>query len=332
MKTVVTGGAGYMGSNLVDSLLEDPANEVVVIDDLSAGRLANLARHRDDERFRFVRGDVRSFELLRDVFEERDLVFHLAAQCVPLSIYDPSLVHEVNATGALNVCRAALETRLPRLLHVASSEVYGSAHYVPMDEAHPFDPTTTYGASKVAGELYVRAFIRTYGIDAVIVRPFNSYGPRLPYDGPYGNVIPKFVVRVLAGKPPLIYGDGTQTRDFTYVTDTVDGLLRAARCDALVGRAVNVARGREVSVNEIAAIVLEELDRGDLAPEHVEARPGDVHRHYADTTLARELLGFEGTVDIRDGIRRYIEWFRATGFDPRDTVQEDWDRTWTPVQ
>jgi UDP-glucose 4-epimerase len=330
VKTIVTGGAGYMGSHLVDALIA-AGHEVAVIDDLSAGTRDNLIQHDANKRFRFVLGDVRDYELLRAEFDGVAIVFHLAAQCVPLSIYDPTIVHEVNATGTLVVCRACLDAKVSRLLHVASSEVYGSAHYAPMDEEHPLDPTTPYGAAKVAGELYVRTFVRTYDLSAVVVRPFNSYGPRLPYEGPYGNVIPKFVMRALAGQPPLIYGDGEQTRDFTYVSDTVRGVLGAALCDRMVGDVVNVARGREVSVNEIASIVLEQVGRTDLEPVYLKPRPGDVRRHFADVTRARERIGFEAEVDIEEGIRRYIEWFRAQPLDAvEDAMPQDWDRTWVP--
>jgi UDP-glucose 4-epimerase len=330
VKTIVTGGAGYMGSHLVDALLAE-GHEVSVIDNLSAGTLDNLIQHNANHRFRFVRGDVRDYDLLRTAFEGIDLVFHLAAQCVPLSIYDPTIVHEVNATGALMVCRACLDAKVPRLLHVASSEVYGSAHYTPMDEDHPLDPTTPYGAAKVAGELYVRTFARTYGLSAVVVRPFNSYGPRLPYEGPYGNVIPKFVVRVLAGQPPLIYGDGEQTRDFTFASDTVRGVMGAAFADDMVGDVVNIARGREVSVNEIAAIVLKQLGRPDLEPVYLKPRPGDVRRHFADVSRARDRIGFVAEVNIEEGIRQYIDWFRSLPVDAvADALPRDWDRTWVP--
>ncbi len=319
-----------MGSHLVDALIA-AGHEVTVIDDLSAGSRDNLTQHEADPRFRFVLGDVRNYELLRAEFSGIELVFHLAAQCVPLSIYDPTVVHEVNATGALMACRACLDAKVPRLLHVASSEVYGSAHYTPMDEEHPLDPTTPYGAAKVAGELYVRTFVRTYGLSAVVVRPFNSYGPRLPYDGPYGNVIPKFVVRALAGEPPLIYGDGAQTRDFTYITDTVRGVLGAALADQMVGDVINVARGREVSVNDIASIVLKQVGRTDLEPVYLKPRPGDVLRHFADVSRARDRIGFEAEVDIEEGISRYIEWFRSLPLDAiEDAMPQDWDRTWVP--
>ena len=199
-----------------------------------------------------------------------------------------------------------------------------------MTEDHPFDPTTIYGASKLAGELYTTAFHRTHALDTVIVRPFNTYGPREHFEGPYGELIPKFVVRVLNGLRPIIFGDGTQTRDFTYVTDTVRGILLASDGASLVGRSVNVARGEEVSVNEIARLVLDACGRPDLEPELGPERPADVRRHYADITRARQELGFVPEVGIADGIRRYVEWFHATHPDPAALLPEEQAYNWRP--
>jgi UDP-glucose 4-epimerase len=329
LRIAVTGGAGFLGSHLVDALMRSDENRVVVIDDLSAGTFENVAAHVGNERFRFVTGDVRDYDLVAGILAECDLAFHLAAQCLPISIFDPFRVHDVNATGTLTVCQAALKAGLQRLVHIASAENYGSARYVPMDENHPFDPTTPYGASKVAGELYARSFVKTHGLRAIVVRPFNSYGPRLPYEGPYGNVIPKFVVRVLAGQPPIIYGDGCQTRDFTFVEDTVAGILAASRCDELIGDAVNIASGRETSINEISDVVLDVLGSRDLEPRHVESRPGDVRRHFAAIEKARRMLGYEPRTSIREGVERYAAWIKAIGLDPETTLRADWEKTWS---
>jgi UDP-glucose 4-epimerase len=180
-----------------------------------------------------------------------------------------------------------------------------------MDETHPFRPTTTYGADKAAGELIAQAVWRTHGLPVVVVRPFNSYGPREHVDGPSGEVIPRFVARVLQGQPPVIFGDGSQTRDFTWVPDTARGIVLAGRCDDLVGREINIARGQEVSIKRVAELVLEATGRTDLEPVYQAPRPGDVHRHFAGTWLAQQMLGFEAPMGIEEGIRRYVAWVRG---------------------
>jgi UDP-glucose 4-epimerase len=206
---------------------------------------------------------------------------------------------------------AAHKNQAARLVYVSSSEVYGSAERVPMDETHPFRPTTTYGADKAAGELIAQAVLRTHGLPVIVVRPFNSYGPREHVDGPSGEVIPRFVARVLNGLPPVIFGDGGQTRDFTWVADTARGILLAGCHDELVGKEINIARGEEVSIRRVAELVLQATGKTHLRPEYQAPRPGDVQRHFADTRLAREVLGFEAATGIEAGIRRYVDWVLA---------------------
>ena len=175
-----------------------------------------------------------------------------------------------------------------------------------MDESHPLRPTTVYGAAKAAGELYAQSCMRAYGLPVSVVRPFNSYGPRSHTEGTSAEVIPKFATRILAGLPPVVFGDGSQTRDFTWVEETARGIVAATECDALVGDAVNVAHGRGVSVREISDLLLDILGANGLQPELVEGRPGDVDRHYADTSKAEELFGFRAEIGIREGLERYV--------------------------
>lgn len=219
-------------------------------------------------------------------------------------------MHAVNSTGALNVCQAALASRAKRLIYVSSSEVYGSAKAVPMSESHPCAPTTIYGASKLTGELYAQAFLKTSGLAVIIVRPFNTYGPRAHFEGAYGEVIPKFTLRALNNKAPVIFGDGRQTRDFTYVSDVVRGILLASQCDGLIGSAVNIAFGREVSINTIARLVLEATEKNSLRPQRGKPRPADVRRHYADISLAKTKLGYRPQVAIEEGITEYVRWVK----------------------
>ena len=328
MKILVTGGAGFIGSNLVDALVAQTRDEIVVLDDLSSGSRTNLAQHADRDRVRIVEADIRDEARVRDVMRKVDLVYHLAVQCIRVSIGDQHLVHSVNATGTLNLLIAAREAGVSRFVYCSSSEVYGTARRAPMDEEHPLLPTTPYGASKLAGEAYARSFHLTYGLPVVVVRPFNTYGAREHFEGAYGEVIPKFAVRALNGAPLVVFGDGEQTRDFTEVQDTVRGLMLAAASDAAVGDVVNIARGDEVSINEIARLVLEAIGvEGTI--EHAEPRPGDVRRHVADTRKARELLGFEARTGIQEGIRRYVEWLRGSTDDVREMLSREVLFNWT---
>jgi UDP-glucose 4-epimerase len=327
-RALVTGGAGFIGSHLVDALAAR-GDEVVVVDNLSVGTRDNLAHHERSSRVAFHNVDVRDRTRLAPLFHGIDTVFHLATQGVRVSLYDPELVHSVNTDGSMQVLLAAVHARVRRFVYVSSSEAFGSARTVPMTEDHPFDPTTIYGASKRAGEMYAEAFHRTDGLPIVVVRPFNTYGPRAHFEGAYGELIPKFVVRVENGLPPIVFGDGEQTRDFTFVDDTVRGIVLASESASLIGRSVNIARGREVSVNRIAELVLRACGRTDLVPQRGPERPADVRRHYADISRARGELGFDPATDIEDGIPAYVAWFRATYPDPSALAARERPFNWT---
>jgi UDP-glucose 4-epimerase len=218
---------------------------------------------------------------------------------------------------------ASQKNNIKRFIYISSSEVYGTAKDVPMSEDHPLEPTTVYGASKLAGELYTLAYYRTYGLRSMIIRPFNTYGPRAHFEGLYGEVIPKFILRVFSDMPPLIFGDGTQTRDFTYISDTVKGIIMASECDAIIGQTVNIARGQEISINELAAIIMRTLGKESLKPRYEQKRPGDVMRHYADVSKAERQFGFKPEIDIEKGIRLYANWFKSNNYDPSELLKQD---------
>lgn len=322
-RMIVTGGAGFIGSHVVDRLV-DEQHEVVVIDDFSVGREENLRQHARDSRVTVERADVRDRPAMTRLLRGADTVFHLAVQCLRVSLYDPLLVHDVNATGTLITCLAAREAGVRRFVYVSSSEVYGSAVSVPMNEDHPLRPTTPYAASKLAGEVYALSFATARGLPVIIVRPFNSYGPREHHEGASGEVIPRFVIQALCEVRPTIFGDGEQTRDFTWVLDTALGIVRAAECDALLGRAVNLARGEEVTVKRVAEVILRTVGREDLGLTFAPERPYDVRRHLADIGLARRLLGFTPTVSIEEGIPLYVDWLRHSASDPRALLAEQY--------
>jgi UDP-glucose 4-epimerase len=307
-RILVTGAAGFIGSHLADLLARDA--ELVLVDDFSIGLRENLAQLAGRSNVRIVEADVRDHDAMRGLCRGIDVIFHMAISCLRTSLAHPVLSHEINAGGSLAVCLAARDCSVARLVYVSSSEVYGTARVAPMTESHPLEPTTIYGASKLAGELYALAAHRTYGLPALVVRPFNTYGPREPWQGERAEVIPRFILQLEAGRSPVVYGDGTQTRDFTFVDDTVRGLAAAAECDALVGDVVNVARGREVSILRIAELLARLLGRDPAGVRFEPGRPGDVKRHFAEIGKARSLFGYAPRVDLEEGLERTVAWFR----------------------
>jgi UDP-glucose 4-epimerase len=206
--------------------------------------------------------------------------------------------------------------------------VYGTAQRVPMTEDHPTFPCTVYGGSKLAGEAYARAFHRTYGYPTVVVRPFNTYGPRSHHEGDSGEVIPKFLLRCLAGKPMMVFGDGTQTRDFTYVSDSARGIMLAGTTPKAVGRTINLGSGFELSINDLATTVAQIAGRREAVVQHDDPRPGDVLRLYADVSQARAVLGYEARVPLADGLQRLLAWYRAQQLSPEQLLEHEVVRNW----
>jgi UDP-glucose 4-epimerase len=326
-RCLVTGGAGFIGSHLVDHLVAENW-AVTVLDDFSTGTRANLSEAQSRGDLRIVQGSILDPRAIEAAMAGSDLVFHLAVQCVRRSLGEPLSNHEVNATGTLNVLEAARRRRIGRFIYCSSSEVYGNCGREPLVETMAVcEPATVYGAAKLAGEHYAKAYWQTYGLPTIVVRPFNTYGPREHTSGDLAEVIPRFVIRVLNGLPPVIFGTGENGRDFTYVTETVRGIALAASCDALVGRVVNVAYGEMVTVRQVAEAIARLCGKPGLAPRFIEPRPGDVRALRADIRLARETLGFAAEVKFEEGLRRYIDWFRAAHPDPA-ALLEDVIRNW----
>jgi len=308
-RVVVTGGAGFVGSHLVDCLSQE--NHVLVVDDFSSGTEENLAHQDGNERVRVVRADVRSPSDMETLTQGANVIFHLAVRNLRESIRNPVEVNEVNVSGTIHLCQAALCNRVERFVYVSSSEIYGSGDSIPITEDFRAAPSTPYGASKLAGEAYTLSFFHTYGLPGSIVRPFNCFGPRGHYLGKSGEVIPRFILRAMNGSPLPVFGDGLQTRGFSYVEDIAKGIIEGAQCDALVGRPVNVASGQEASVLEVGGMILDILGGGACGFVHHPERPGDIRCQCADISLASRSFRFEPRVGIREGIEKQIRWMQA---------------------
>ncbi len=307
-RVLVTGGAGFIGSHLVRRLVEE-GDDVRVLDDLSTGKRENLLEVADSVEL--VEGDLRDPSALGRAVAGCECVFHEAAlPSVPRSIVDPITSHEVNATGTLLVLEAARQAGVRRLVYAASSSAYGETETLPKSEDLPTSPLSPYGVSKLAGELYARVYAVVHGMETVSLRYFNVFGPRQDPDSPYAAVIPLFIARLSNGERPKIYGDGEQSRDFTYVENVVEANLLASKAAGLGGVTVNVACGAQTTLNELAGL-LGEILGGDATPEYSPPRPGDIRHSYADISTARRILGYRPRVDLRDGLRRTAEWFLA---------------------
>ena len=326
-RILVTGGAGFIGSHLVDCLV-DAGKKVTVLDDFSTGKAENLAEANSNGDVRVVPGSILDAARVAEAIKDCNQVFHLAVQCVRRSIGNPRHSHDINATGTLTMLEAARCHGIERFVYCSSSEVYGNTSSELLHEdATPCRPVTVYGGAKLAGEVYAEAYRETYGLPTLVVRPFNAFGPRAHDRGDLAEVVPRFVIRVLNGLPPVIFGDGSNGRDFTYVTDVARGILLAGSNDKLVGRRVNIAYGRMITVREVAQTVMRECGRNDLSISLSRPRPGDVRLLAADTRRATEMLGYRAEIEFAEGVRRYIRWFRSR-YSDLSTLLEDEIENW----
>ncbi|OGD93678.1 hypothetical protein A2697_01680 [Candidatus Curtissbacteria bacterium RIFCSPHIGHO2_01_FULL_41_44] len=325
-KILVTGGAGFIGSNLVKTLVQK-SNYVIVVDNFSQGRLENLTSLKNKKNLKIVKADILDTEKMLKASKGVDVVFHLAVQCLRVSLQNPLFVERVNASGTLSMLWSAYKNKVKKFVYCSTSEVYGSATYTPMDENHPLKPTTVYGASKLSGEIYTQCFGQNFGLKSVIVRPFNTYGYNEHMAGMYGEVIPRFIVRAKNNLPLIVYGDGNQARDFTFVTDTVDGIIKVAAKDSLNGQVVNIACGEEISINRIAHIVIK-LVGNKVKILHQSVRPHDVRRHFADISRARKLLRFTPKINIEKGIKLYLKYLEENKFDFKKALNDLPERNW----
>jgi UDP-glucose 4-epimerase len=302
---LVTGGAGFIGSHLVDRLVQE-GFEVVVLDDLSTGSLDNVKAHMENPKFQFVKGDVRVRGVVRRVLRNVDCVFHLAAiASIDLSIRRPDLVNDVNVTGTLNLLEESRRANVEKFVFTSSCAIYGEPVKLPVDEEHPTRPLSPYGASKLAAEQYCDVYHRVYGLNVVVLRLFNVYGPRQERS-PYGGVISRFIKRLERGLAPIIFGDGRQTRDFVYVGDVIEALMLAMRSKSCVGMAINIGSGVEVSIRELADKITRIFGLR-VRPIFSRPRAREVNRMCADIRRAREVLGFEPKTALEEGLKACIK-------------------------
>jgi len=303
---IVTGGAGFIGSRLCEKLLDKKYN-VIAYDDLSNGSgQKNLSKN-----VKFVKGDIRDITKLKNICKKGNVVFHLAVKPLTMSFNKPEEVVNVNDYGSYLVAKVCTELKI-KLIHISSSEVYGDAITVPMKESHPLFPTTIYAGSKAASELYVRGFEKTDGLKMVIVRPFNSYGEFMRDDS-YAAAMPNFFNRITKKQNPIIHGTGNQTRDFTYVDDTCQGIILADQSKNALGDTFNIGQGKEFKIIDIAKLMIKKYEeitgkQLKLKLNFQKQRKGDVMRHRSDITHAKKVLGYKPKISLGEGISRYINW------------------------
>jgi len=305
MKVVVTGGCGFIGSNIAEELIKK--HYVVVIDDLSTGRIENIQSLQDKENFEFVRGNITDLDLLKQIFEDVDCIFHQAAiPSVQRSVENPLDTNEANIKGTLNVLIAARDCGVKKVVYASSSSVYGDTPELPKKENMKPNPQSPYAVSKLTGEYYCKVFSEIYGIKTVCLRYFNVYGPNQDPASEYAAVIPRFINRVLNNQPPIIFGDGNQTRDFTFVKDVVKANILAMEKN--VEGVFNIAYGQQISINELANKIME-IVGVKLNPVYDKPRPGDIRNSLADISLAKQKLGYMPEYSLEKGLEVTIRWF-----------------------
>jgi nucleoside-diphosphate-sugar epimerase len=308
MRYLVTGGAGFIGSNTVDELVRR-GHGVVVLDDLSSGKEDNLAEVRS--KITFMKGSITDIEAVQKAMVQADYVIHLAARTsVPRSVKDPVDTNRINVDGTLNVLVAARDNKVKRVVFAASSSAYGDTPTLPKSEDMQPVPISPYGVSKFVGELYAQTFGRCYGLENVSLRYFNIFGPRQDPDSPYSGVLSRFSAAFLDSTPPVVFGDGEQTRDFTYVDNAVQANILACEAPSASGRTFNVGTGHAVSLNQVLQM-LQKASGKKLETKYEPAREGDIRDSLADIRLAKEFLGYEPAVLFEEGLERTFAWYQA---------------------
>ncbi len=309
MRYMVTGGGGFIGSNTVDELVQR-GHSVVVLDDFSAGKEENLAEIRN--KITIIKGSITDIEVVRKAMHEAEFVLHLAARTsVPRSVKDPLETNRINVEGTLNVLVAAKELRVKRVVFAASSSAYGETPTLPKAETMPPVPISPYGVTKYVGELYGQAFLKCYGLETVSLRYFNIFGPRQDPGSPYSGVLAKFCTAFLEDTPPVVFGDGEQTRDFTFVDNAVYANLLACEAPNVAGKVFNVGCGDRISLNQLLA-ALQKVSGKPLQAKYDAPREGDIRDSQADISQARRYLGYEPQVGFHEGLELTFGWYRES--------------------
>lgn len=305
-KIIVTGGAGFIGSNLTETLADD--NQVTVIDDLSTGYTHNIQHLIDEERIRFVHGSICDLALLKKEFSTIDVVFHQAAiPSVPRSVADPIQSNTANIDGTLNVLVAAKDNNVDKVVYASSSSVYGDSPTLPKHEEMKPNPLSPYAVNKLTGEYYCTVFTNVYGLKTVALRYFNVFGPRQDPNSEYAAVIPKFIKLISENKSPIIYDDGEQSRDFTYVDNVVQANIKAAAHPTVTG-VFNAACGSKMTVNELARELMDIIGN-NVEPTYEPPRPGDIKHSLADSSRAQQAFGYKPEMSIKEGLQETVKWF-----------------------
>jgi len=312
-KILVAGGSGFIGSHIVDRLIEEDM-EVIVLDNLYTGQLEFIEHQKDNKNFHFVRGDVRNFNLVKHLVKDVDAVFNEAAVVsVPRSIEDPVLANEVNVGGALNLLKACLDSGVKRFVQASSASVYGNTRTLPISEDLPPKPISPYAVSELAAESYAKVFCTAYGLETVCLRYFNVYGPRQTFS-PYSGVITIFVNQLLRNQQPIVFGDGEQTRDFVYVEDVVNANMLALTKKEVKGEVFNIATGVATTINKLVWNLQEIMSKKHLKPIHKPPRQGDIRHSYASIEKARKILEYEPKFSLKKGLTKLVEWYSRHKF------------------
>jgi len=311
-RLLVVGGAGFVGSHVVDALVKHGAEKIVVVDNMFLGKTENLNEAIQKGNVIVYKEDARYLTALENIIEleKPEAVYNLAVKCLPYGFIDPEGAFMTGVEIAHNLANLLRKRKFERLLHFSSSEAYGSAVQVPMDENHPLDPNSPYGAGKAAADLLLLSYYKLFDLEVSIIRPFNFYGERQNMEA-YAAVVPVTIWRILKGEKPILEGDGLQTRDFTYVKDGAEAAVKMMDCDKAIGRVVNVGQGREIDIKTVISMICDTLDYPFDKVEHRPPRPSDIRRLHADITLAKKMLGYSPKTSFNEGIDLTIDWFRS---------------------
>ena len=314
-KILVTGGAGFIGSNLTGELIKQGA-KVVILDNLITGFRENLNEISGD--FDFIEGDINDDAKLKQAIEGVEIIFHEAAlPSVPRSVENPDETHQACVNGTFNLLSKAREYAVKRVIYAASSSAYGDQETLPKVETMLPEPLSPYAAAKLMGEYYCQVFSKVYNLDTICLRYFNVFGPRQNPASQYSGVISRFIDSLMSGKTPIIYGDGEQTRDFTYIANVVNANIKAAQTTKGIGEVMNAANGEKISLNELLTVLKKITDKTGVSADYQEARKGDVIHSQSDNRRAVENIGYENLVGLEEGLRNTIDWWKKSRFAPK---------------